>query len=285
MDRFPSPLRYPGGKLKISDYIKSIVQSNDLGSCTYIEPFAGGSAVALELLYSGYAQKLILNDADYNIYAFWFSVLNYNSEFLEEVRNIEVTLEEWYRQSKILKAEIGTYSILEKGFSTFFLNRCNRSGILKAGPIGGKNQTSEWKIGSRFVKDRLLARIEKVGANASNIQIQNLDAIDFLTKLIDERQLKAKHFVYLDPPYFQKGKELYFNYYEPEDHETLAKYLETNMKDNYWMVSYDKCDNIDKFYSNFRSSSQTLRYCIHKNRDIGIESVFYSDMLQIPDLE
>ncbi|MPM48036.1 hypothetical protein SDC9_94757 [bioreactor metagenome] len=282
MDRFPSPLRYPGGKLKISDYVKLLIQSNDLVGCSYIEPFAGGAAVALDLLYSGTVDRLILNDADYNLYAFWFSVLHCNKEFLEKVRKIEVTLEEWYKQSEILKADISTYSILEKGFATFFLNRCNRSGILKAGPIGGKKQTSNWKIDSRFVKERLLARIEKVGSNSDNVEIHNLDAIDFLVKLNNENRFKEKHFVYLDPPYFQKGKELYLNYYNPEDHKILAEYLLANMKNEHWMVSYDKCDDIDAIYAGFRSSTQDLRYCVHNTRGKGTESVFYSDMLITP---
>lgn len=282
MDRFTSPLRYPGGKLQISDYIKSIIQSNDLVGCTYIEPFAGGAAVALELLYSEYAQKLILNDADYNVYAFWYAVLNFNSEFLEKVRSTDVTLEEWYKQVEILKSDANQYPILEKGFATFFLNRCNRSGILKAGPIGGKKQTGNWKIDSRFVKERLLTRIEKVGKNALNIQIHNLDAIDLLSKMINEKKLETRHLVYLDPPYFKRGKEIYLNYYEPKDHKTLAEYLENNMQKKYWMVSYDKCEEIDRFYSHFKSSLQALRYCINRKRSKGIESVFYSDVLKLP---
>ena len=48
-----SPLRYPGGKSKLADFIGLTIQNLNMPNCTYIEPFAGGSGVALSLLLNG----------------------------------------------------------------------------------------------------------------------------------------------------------------------------------------------------------------------------------------
>ena len=77
----PSPLRYPGGKYKLYRYVSELVSENNCSS--YIEPFCGGSAVALELLLKGVVKNIIINDYDYTIFCFWDSVINRTSEFIE----------------------------------------------------------------------------------------------------------------------------------------------------------------------------------------------------------
>jgi putative adenine-specific DNA methyltransferase len=42
------------------------------------------------------------------------------------------------------------------------MNRTNRSGILKAGVIGGKNQNGTYKIDARFNKNSIIERIKKL---------------------------------------------------------------------------------------------------------------------------
>lgn len=72
--------------------------------------------------------------------------------------------------------------MLTIGFSTFFLNRTNRSGILKGGVIGGKNQEGQWKLDARYNKSDLISRIQKISKNRERIDLYNMDAIDFIKR-------------------------------------------------------------------------------------------------------
>lgn len=176
----PSPLRYPGGKYKLYKYVVQLVQQNDC--TTYIEPFCGGAALALELLFDGVVKNIIINDYDYTIYCFWDSILNRTDEFIQKILSTDVNIEEWNRQ-KVIREQMNTYSGLEIGFSTFFLNRTNRSGIIdKAGPIGGMNQEGTYSIDCRFNKKKLIAQIEKIANNRDKIKLYNMEALDFIDR-------------------------------------------------------------------------------------------------------
>ena len=202
----PSPLRYPGGKYKLYKYVVQLVQLNNC--TTYIEPFCGGAALALGLLFEGVVNKIIINDYDFTIYCFWDSILNRTDEFIQKVLLTDVTIEEWNRQ-KVIREQINTHSRLDIGFSTFFLNRTNRSGIIdKAGPIGGLNQDGDYSIDCRFNKTKLIDQIKKIAENREKIALYNMEALD----LIDNVILKTrKSFTFFDPPYYSKGPGLYLS--------------------------------------------------------------------------
>ena len=175
-----SPLRYPGGKGKMYKQTVKILEDNNLIGCTYIEPFAGGSNLALNLLFNGKVKRIVLNDYDLAIYAFWYSILNYAPEFIKMIKKVDITIEEREKQKKIYETE--KRDLLKLGFATFFLNRTNRSGIIKGGPIGGYQQNSKYLIDCRFNKENLIKRIEKIYENRKNIRIYNQDAMIFLKR-------------------------------------------------------------------------------------------------------
>ena len=129
-----SPLRYPGGKSRLVVFIKSIIEQNYLKGGTYIEPFSGGAAIALALAIDGYMERIVINDYDRSIYAFWYSILHYTDAFIDKIRNTPLSLKEWHTQ-RIIQLDKQNTDLFDLGFSTFFLNRTNRSGILKAGVI------------------------------------------------------------------------------------------------------------------------------------------------------
>lgn len=200
----PSPLRYPGGKHKLYKYVAELVRINNCD--TYIEPFCGGAAVALELLFEGIVRDVIINDYDYSIFCFWDSILNRTEEFVQLVEHVEVNLAEWYRQKEV-RENIDAHTPLEIGFSTFFLNRTNRSGIIdKAGPIGGLTQQGNYLIDCRFNKPRLISQIRRIADQRDHIKIYNLEALDFIESVILK---KRKAFIFFDPPYYGKGPGLY----------------------------------------------------------------------------
>jgi len=280
MDRFNSPLRYPGGKLKIAGYVKTLIAENSLYDGTYIEAFAGGAGVALELLFSEYMHDLILNDADINIYAFWHSVVHNTNEFISLIEDASVTIDEWYNIRDSYQNFNSSTSLLERGFATFFLNRCNRSGIIKGGPIGGYAQEGEWKLDARFNKNLLIKRVKRIGLYKNRIRLFNMDAVDFIKEI--KTDIKDKnHFIYLDPPYFQKGQELYLNYYHPDDHQHLSIFVKENMSDLTWMISYDNCPEIKRLYTQYRSTHHTLNYSVTSPKK-GSECVFYSEAMKVP---
>ena len=178
-----SPLRYPGGKSSLSRHLAKLIKQNDINDCIYIEPFAGGAGAGINLLLSGIVSRLCLNDADSMIYAFWTACLVNTDVFLKLVMETPINMNEWERQRKILNNS-SEYSILEKGFAAFYMNRTNRSGILDGGPIGGKNQNGKWKIDARFNRKDLCRRISNIAKKANKIEIHGLDAMSFLKHIL-----------------------------------------------------------------------------------------------------
>lgn len=276
--RHLTPLRYPGGKAKLTPFIQEFCKQNDLMNGHYAEPFAGGAGVAIGLLLSKTVTDIHINDADEAVYSFWHTIINNTEDFLKKVTDTEITIEEWHKQKNILE-NLKIYSDLEKGFATFFLNRTNRSGILKAGVIGGKNQDGNYKLDARFNKKDLIKRIENIALHRNHIHVTNLDAIDFL-KMIDQ-ELPSNSLIYLDPPYYVKGQGLYRNFYKHEDHVEIKTMVDSLTAP--WLVSYDNCNEIKEIYQDHCSKEYSLNYSAQV-KGVGSEIMFYKKHLSFPDL-
>jgi len=273
----PSPLRYPGGKRKLIPFIKLLFKINNLEGGEYIEPYAGGASIALSLLFNEYVSKIHINDLSLPIYAFWYSVLNNAERFCQLIENTEITMDEWHRQKEI-RSNYEIHSLFDLGFSTFFLNRTNRSGILDGGVIGGKNQNGDWKLDCRFNKKNLTNRIKKISEFKEQINIYNLDAAVFINEITPS--LNAKSLIYLDPPYYLKGKKLYRDFYTHQDHEVIAQ-LVVNKINSPWIVSYDNTPEIQKMYAGLRHQFYNIHYSA-ADRYEGSEVMIFSNNLKIP---
>lgn len=270
---YNSPLRYPGGKRRIAGFMRSICDSNDLHNY-YVEPFAGGASIAINLLLSGTVRKVLINDKDRSIYAFWHSVTKEPDRLCSMISNVDISLETREVQKSIQKNK-NKADLLELGFSTLFLNRTNRSGILNAGAIGGIKQCGNYKIDCRFNKDDIIKRILQVSHLSSDIVISNLDAEKLLLKL--ESPKFHDSMIYLDPPYFVQGSSLYMNSYKYDDHKKLADRI-LNLNNN-WVVSYDNVPQIVSLYSSVRHLKYDLEYFANEAK-IGKEIMFFSDGLK-----
>lgn len=262
-----SPLRYPGGKAKMYKEIITLFIKNNISKPIYIEPFAGGCGLALKLLKNKLVRKLILNDIDKSIYSFWYSVLNYNSDFCKMIEVAEITLNSREKQKEIQshknKININNKDdILLLGFSTFYLNRVNRSGIIKGGVMGGNQQNGNYKMNCRFNKKGLIDRIEEIGSYHDRITFYNLDAIKFIDKIVTKQ--KREVFVFFDPPYYKKGSELYTNFYNHQNHLDLSAEI-TNMKET-WIITYDNCDEIKNMYRNFKIDEFNINYSLQEKK-------------------
>lgn len=273
-----SPLRYPGGKAKLSEYIKKLIYQNNLNNSYYIEPFAGGAGVALYLLINKHVSKIFINDLDKSIYAFWYSVLNHTDELCSMIENTPVNLEQWFIQKNIQKNK-EFESLLNLGFSTFFLNRTNRSGIIKAGVIGGYAQKGNYKIDCRFNKDELIDRIKLISSFKDSIELHNLDVREFIDYIIPS--IKKQSFIFFDPPYYNKGSQLYVNYFTHEDHLELSHSI-SEIKNHYWIVTYDYEPKIQNMYRQFHQVSYALNYTAGK-KYTGYEIMVFSDNINLPE--
>lgn len=275
-----SPLRYPGGKSCLSGFITNLAELNNLKGGTYCELYAGGAGAALNLLFENTFSTIHINDADYSIYAFWYAVLNHHEEFIQLIENTPVTIAEWQVQKQIYLQGRAS-EILALGFSTFFLNRTNRSGIIfKAGPIGGQNQEGNYKIDVRFNKKDLIKRIEDIASIRDRIALTNEDAINIIKNLNTFFPDVENLFLYLDPPYYNKGKMLYLNNYDHFNHKTLAEAVE-NLENIRWLISYDNVTQIKELYNGYRMSSFDLNYTL-QSKKFGSELLVFSEELELP---
>ncbi len=255
MPTTPSPLRYPGGKTIYAEMISWIIRNNGLSGCSYAEPFAGGAGAAITLLLKGQVKEIWLNDFDAAIYSFWRAILEHTEQFIRRIDNTPITVCEWRKQKEIYgKKDADLFAL---GFATFFLNRCNRAGILRANPIGGLMQNGSNKIDARFKKKVLISKIQAIAEQKRRIRLFNLDALDFIKELKKTRQ---NPLVYFDPPYYKKGELLYLNHYHHKDHESLCKQI-VNCRMP-WLLSYDDQPEITGLYRNVRTYRKNLRYSV-----------------------
>lgn len=264
-------------KTKLKKLIILLLSNNSQPKCTYAEPYAGGAGLALSLLADGVVSSIYINDINRSIYAFWYSILEETEKFIQRIYETPVSTDEWYKQM-----EVQTYKdkcdLLTLGFSTFFLNRTNRSGILKGGMIGGKKQSGTWKLDARFNKEDLIQRIKLIASRKNVIHVSNLDACIFL----DYMKSKRLHniFYYLDPPYISQGRRLYENFYTEEDHRAVAKRV-AKLKAK-WIVSYDEHDLAAELYGKYNRMSYSLNYSAQEKRQ-GREFMAFSHRISIPD--
>ncbi len=273
--RFPSPLRYPGGKGKVANYLKLLFLENGFLGYEYVEPYAGGASAAFMLLFDEFASRIHLNDLNRSVYAFWHAVLNRTEDLCRRVSDTRPTMKEWRRQEAVQYAQ--EPEPLDLAFSTFFLNRTNRSGIILGGVIGGKDQEGPWALDARYNTPQLIQRIQKIARFKNRITLTNCDASVFLSDQL--AGAPPKTFVYLDPPYYVKGKGLYESYYETKDHASVASLVRALKVP--WIVSYDAVPQVKRLYAGYERVRYSLNYSA-QDRYRGSEIMFFSPGLNRP---
>jgi DNA adenine methylase len=270
MKPYYSPLRYPGGKNCVFSFISRLFYENELIGTRYAEPYAGGAGLALRLLFEGYVDHIYINDLDISIYAFWKTIVDSPDDFCKWMDSVTVSIQNW-KKYKTEQSRSNT-DLFELAKSTFFLNRTNISGVIKGGVIGGLEQTGKYKIDARFNKLDLIDRIQKIKSVRDRITVTNFDGIQFIKKLNNK---KEDIFIYLDPPYYQKGADLYMNYYTKKDHKKLSERVHCLQKK--WIVSYDN----NEFILNLYSTKQKLIHRLSQSASnrVGDELFIFSDRL------
>ena len=278
MTHNPSPLRYPGGKFKIYKLIELLVRKSDAPCECYVEPFAGGAGVALQLLLSGVVRRIVINDSDRAISSVWNAMTQETDAFVDRINEVDLSLDEWNRQREIFFRS-PKYSF-DYGFATFYLNRTNHSGILSAGPIGGRAQRG-LTLAARFNRAGLADRVRTIGEHRDCIKVYNRDVFSFIRNQLPRQGRNA--FVYFDPPYYRRGKVLYQNYFTRARHEALKNAI-LDIAQCPWIVTYDDVLEIRDIYRGVPFRAFSLNYSL-ANNGIGREVMFFSSARQMPTEE
>ena len=269
MAKVYTPLRYPGGKSALADFVWHTIELNGFTEIPYCEPFAGGAGVAMNLLLQGKVKSVILNDLDTGIYSIWYAIFNDTEWLIEAISNADVTLVVREQQKKVYNELKDSYGYSrDLAFATFFLNRVNYSGILTGGPIGGLEQKGKYKLDCRFNKQSLIDKIKEIAKYRDNVQLFHMDAIELLKN-------QSNIFVFADPPYWQAGDMLYEASVE---HSKLAKVL-CESKDIHWIATYDNNINVANVYEEYGAHSKLfeLQYSASRKRK-ELECMFYQDV-------
>lgn len=222
-----------------------IIQLGHRGG-TYIEPFAGGAGIAIELLLNGVVNQIVINDYDKGIWSFWKAILTETDRFINEIRNVPLTIYEWERQHEICINHNDRYSF-ELGFATFYMNRTNRSGIIKGGVIGGIEQNGNWTMDVRFNRNELIKRIQNIAKKKKNIKLYNKDVNSFINSYVPRYD---NALIYFDPPYYKKGKQLLYEFFTYEDHVRIEAMISNNVCCD-WIITYDVATEIEEIYKNY----------------------------------
>ena len=276
---FYSPLRYPGGKGKLEPFMEMLIEQTGHTGGIYIEPFAGGAGIALELLEKNVVSEIVINDLDKGIYSFWRAMLTETDRFVNDILNAKFSIEEWNRQRAFINNS-DKYSY-ELGFATFYLNRTNRSGIIKGGVIGGIEQSGNWKMDARFNKQALVERIVKIAKRRDSIHLYNKDVTSFIRHYLPKYEENA--FVYFDPPYFGKGKQLYLNFFSYNDHVRIEKMINEHVHCD-WVITYDDVQEIADIYHEHTLRRFDLNYSAAVKRKASEIIIFRRDDM-VPTIE
>jgi DNA adenine methylase len=255
--------------------VVSLLKQNKLQDVIYVEPFCGGCGLAVKLLLSGDVSSIIINDINPSIYAFWYCVLNKTDELCSRITECTVTIEERDKQLLILK-DVKNHSTIDIGFATLFLNRTNISGILNAGPVGGREQAGKDKLDARFKKTVLKDKIIAIADKKQKISLYNLDVFDFVGKVLPKYE-SSQLFLNFDPPYVKNGQELYLNHFSPEDHRRLRNQI--SQCNQHWIVTYDYNQSILDLYSSFNYERIQLNHSAGTMKK-GDEVIIYSKNLR-----
>jgi DNA adenine methylase len=268
LSKHRSLLRYPGGKAKLlKPLLFELLRHNR--TYEYREPFFGGGAVGLGYLAADpNARKVWLNDRDVGIASLWTAVMWYPGDLKDRIKAFQPSPEAFFKIREILRAVTATASrndIVEVGFNKLAIHRISYSGLgtMAGGPLGGRKQTSV-TIGSRWNPSQLCSVIDALHTRLAGCDVRHASctSFDFAHVIQDD---SYPSIIYLDPPYYGKGNELYQFGFTYADHVRLAELLKASK--HCWVLSYDDCPEIRELYGWASLQVIDVSYSITASKD------------------
>lgn len=129
-------------------------------------------------------------------------------------------------------------------------------------------------------KADLIQRIPNIAALRLRIELTQLDAVEFIEA--NATRFQKDTLLYIDPPYFEKGRYLHHDAYAADDHATVAAAV-TAMENMTWVVS---CDDVQPIHTHY-AKSPWLQYTLNdsaRNVEKGREVMFFSRHLIAPEM-
>lgn len=209
MNRWLSPLRYPGGKARMAPYLSDLFWTCDVE--LWIEPFGGGAGAALAAVIENDVPEAWIIESNPALAAFWTTIMSDGGRLAARVEGTAPSLGLFWSSRETVTAALAgqTPDREELAYAAFILNRCSRSGMIlgNVGPIGGKAQSS-YTVASRFPAAALAERIRAVAALGQRFRVFEDDGIEYVAALADSG-FGDEVFVFADPPYIGAGERLY----------------------------------------------------------------------------
>jgi DNA adenine methylase len=281
-----SPLRFPGSKKKLVKYLYLLIQKNKITPKIFVEPFVGGGNVFLNFLANEIVHKAIIADKDKLIYSFWKTLFSEPNYLIQFVKTVNVSLRTFYEMKKIANSPT-RHGQRILACACIFLNRTSFSGILtkSAGPIGGKEQQSDYKIDCRFNKESIISKLRYIASFKDKVTVFPFDwqdTLNYVEKTLGSANLKKNTLYYLDPPFYYKAEQLYATYFTEDQHDDLYRRL-MSFKNNNWILSYDNAYMIHKLYSNCSRMHFAMPYSIN-SKSTRVEKELIITPLELPKI-
>jgi DNA adenine methylase len=246
-------IRYPGSKEKLTDpiwakfpdQIKHELWSNSK-QWEYREPFFGAGAIGFKVLRRLSPKCGVwLNDIDPGMVCLWETVRQDPEGLIDRLSQFVPTVE-WF---ELFKREDGRTDLpaAQIGFRKLALHRMSFSGLgwMAGGPIGGKDQANAlYKVDCRWTPETMKDEIRKLHKRIRPFGSYRFTNLDFAA-LIEDAPREC--FIYLDPPYYEKGPALYKHSMDDNAHHRLADLLQKT--EATWVLSYDDHPFVRSLYS------------------------------------
>jgi DNA adenine methylase len=245
-------MRYPGGKSYIANKIFDILGNFVTGETIFVDVFSGGLTMTVKFcMQYSIVNNYWINDKDPGIACIWTSYIRYPDEFIRRLSFYKPTVELFFKfkdeLSNLKFMPTNSWDIVDIGIKKLMLHQCSYSGLgLRGGVQGGNNQDKKDKIDTNWNLNYQEKKVRNFinlfnGKSFLNVGCTDWDFRDVISNCNFDNVL-----LYLDPPYYEKGKSLYYYYFDDQKHIDLANCLKNS--DKKFVLSYDDCDFIRNLY-------------------------------------
>ncbi len=278
-----SPLRYPGSKRKLFNYLERVLDYNNLSPQVLIEPFAGGGSIFLNFLSRHTKGKAVISDKDELVYSFWKTLFSEPEYLISFIKKTKVNLKN-FGHYKYISSHTVKFNRKKLAEACLFLNRTSFSGILNnsAGPIGGREQKSIYKINCRFGRKNLIRKIRNISVFKNRVVVLPFDWEESIKYVFSKKKYKqAELLFYFDPPFYRKADQLYRYHFDITSHKNLRNKL-IKLKQP-WILSYDRASEIKNLYAGFKKVNVSMPYSINSPAK-RLEKEFIITPLKLPKI-